>query len=626
MARPAPAARQAPPQRPAAVQRRAPQIAAPSRQVAPRTAAPSARSAPAIQRAAPAARAATRAQQREQRAQQRQQTIQQRQQSTQKPQPKDATPPKIATPSRAVEGVQKQQSTERLQQLQQQSKSGRIGRADRRELRQLQQVERTQKNAETNQKRLDQLQQQAKDGKLNRRQSRELRRLENVQKRDVQKQQAVTTGTAKTNPERLQQLQQQAEKGRLNRADRRELRQLQRADKQQTLQKQQSLQAGSQLQQRQSRRTQVTQQQVTQGRFASSFQANATNRTGRRDDRRAARLAAKAAWQLGLLASYVPWRGPVYWPYAYNDVFYYTFWPDAYEPSYWAYAYDDMFDGIFFPDGAPYVEYAYEGTYLGPYSAPTTTGSAGSRTTSARSAPGRLSSDTRAFCAAQAKGVTAWPFEQIEQAVQPTGEQKSLLDDLKKASADAAAQFKEACPDSVPMTPPGRLQTMTMRLQATLDTVKTMRPALTAFYESLSDEQKARFNEIGPELAKQGKRTADKADSDAQASCSSAKAGLSGLAAERIEQIVQPTDAQENALDRLDESMQKAVDTLQQVCPTVVASTPVGRLEVMEKRLEAMIEAANTVRPALEDFYAGLNNEQKAKFNRLGRETAQSSN
>ena len=43
----------------------------------------------------------------------------------------------------------------------------------------------------------------------------------------------------------------------------------------------------------------------------------------------------------------------------------------------------------------------------------------------------------------------------------------------------------------------------------------------------------------------------------------------------------------------------------------------------MQKRTEAMIDAANTVRPALEEFYASLNDEQKAKFNRLGRETAQ---
>jgi hypothetical protein len=37
-----------------------------------------------------------------------------------------------------------------------------------------------------------------------------------------------------------------------------------------------------------------------------------------------------------------------------------------------------------------------------------------------------------------------------------------------------------------------------------------------------------------------------------------------------------------------------------------------------------MIEAANTVKPALDAFYASLNAEQKARFNRLGRELARS--
>jgi hypothetical protein len=174
------------------------------------------------------------------------------------------------------------------------------------------------------------------------------------------------------------------------------------------------------------------------------------------------------------------------------------------------------------------------------------------------------------------------------------------------------------------MTPPGRLQAMTLRLQAALDAVTTVRPALTAFYESLSDEQKARFNEIGPELAKQRQRTAANEAQGAQADCSGEKAGLSGLAVERIEQAVQPTDAQYAALERLDSATQKAVDTLQQACPTATPLTPVGRLEAMQKRLEAMIEAANVVRPALDDFYAALDDEQRAKFNRLGRQTAQS--
>jgi hypothetical protein len=49
-----------------------------------------------------------------------------------------------------------------------------------------------------------------------------------------------------------------------------------------------------------------------------------------------------------------------------------------------------------------------------------------------------------------------------------------------------------------------------------------------------------------------------------------------------------------------------------------VPLTPVGRLEAMEKRLEAMLQAAKLVQPALDEFYATLSSEQKARFNTLG--------
>jgi hypothetical protein len=363
-----------------------------------------------------------------------------------------------------------------------------------------------------------------------------------------------------------------------------------------------------------------------QGRFATqalAARASATpsafaNRAERRAANRAARLAARAAWRLGLLASYVPWYGPLYWPYAYTDVFYYTFWPDAYEPAYWAFIYDDFFDGIFFPYGAPHVEYVYVGPYGPPYGNGTT-GLAPSR-----DVPGRISRQARDVCTEPTRGVTAWPFEQIERAVQPTAEQAALLDELKKAAAQAAADVREACPETVPMTPPGRLETMVRRLTATLDAVKTVRPAMEAFYASLNDEQKARFNEIGPEVGRQRTASADQ-EQDPKAACSGEKAGLSNLAVERIEEAVEPTDAQYAALDRLEEAMRKAVEILNTACPTVTPLTPVGRLEVMQARLEAMIAAGNAVRPALENFYAALNSEQKAKFNRLGRGTAQAS-
>src|SRR4029078_8263159 len=141
--------------------------------------------------------------------------------------------------------------------------------------------------------------------------------------------------------------------------------------------------AGRAEQQRAARAQPVTPRQVERGRFASKFLAG--EREPRHEDRRAARLAAGAAWRLGLHATHVPWRGPVYWPYAYNDIFNYAFWPDAYDAGYWAYAYDDFYDGIFFPDGAPYVDLAYQGPYQG---GAETTGSAHARATTT---PGRLS-------------------------------------------------------------------------------------------------------------------------------------------------------------------------------------------------------------------------------------------
>ena len=438
------------------------------------------------------------------------------------------------------------------------------------------------------------------------------------------------TAATSANQQRIQELQS---KGRLSRSERRELRSLQRDERRNAANPQQRPNAQAAVanpQRARAARAQVTPAQVTQGRFASNLPSSNARRAGRR----AARLSSQIAWQLGVLAPYVPWRGPVYYPYAYNDLFYYTFWPDAYDPGYWAYAYDDFFDGVFFPDGAPYVDYTAEGPYDNAYARSATTGTApASRSYSgggANAVPGRVNQATREFCADQASGITAWPIEKIANAVRPNDEQKKLLDDLRQASQQAASEFKDACPDAVPLTPPGRLQAMTQRLQATSDAAGTVKPALEAFYTSLTDEQKARFNEVGPTLRgsqrSQRAATASTEQKEEATNCSSEKAGLSNIAVNRIEDTVQPTDAQEASLDRLDEALQKSVDILQKACPNTVPMTPVGRLDVMKQRLDAMIAAANEVRPALEDFYAALTDEQKAKFNRLGRQTAQSGN
>src|SRR5262249_56052377 len=90
------------------------------------------------------------------------------------------------------------------------------------------------------------------------------------------------------------------------------------------------------------------------------------------------------------------------------------------------------------------------------------------------------------------RGVTDLPIDRIAQAVQPTPAQRGALDELKDASARAAEGLKANCPTSQSLTPTGRVEAMQKRLQATLAAVHTVQPALTKFYDSLSDEQKAR--------------------------------------------------------------------------------------------------------------------------------------
>jgi len=52
-------------------------------------------------------------------------------------------------------------------------------------------------------------------------------------------------------------------------------------------------------------------------------------------------------------------------------------------------------------------------------------------------------------------------------------------------------------------------------------------------------------------------------------------------------------------------------------CPTYKPITPAVRIDAMEKRLDAMLRAVNTVQPALQKFYGSLTDEQKERFNRL---------
>jgi LTXXQ motif family protein len=294
--------------------------------------------------------------------------------------------------------------------------------------------------------------------------------------------------------------------------------------------------------------------------------------------------------------------GPVFWPYAYDDCIDYLFWPYAYD-TFWPYAFDDVFQGIYgayAPEYyAPEDVYAYAG-------APASSDVYSSATGVSR--PSAALPGGSQICSGQTQGLTDFPIERIAQQVNPDQHQQALLDDLKAATAKAVSILQASCPNELPSTPTARLTEMRSRVEAMLQAVQVVRPTLDAFYSSLSDEQKERFNTLDEDINSAGQQV------DVAGLCTS---HTIGLPVARIERILHLSVRQDNTLKDLNDVSAQAANTLEGSCQQAQTLTPPGRLAAMENRLNSMLQAVDTVQPALVKFFGSLSDEQKARFDRL---------
>ena len=110
---------------------------------------------------------------------------------------------------------------------------------------------------------------------------------------------------------------------------------------------------------------------------------------------------------------------------------------------------------------------------------------------------------------------------------------------------------------------------------------------------------------LGPSMPRSGA---------ADLACGAGPAGLVSLSADVVEQALSLDDTQRTKFNGLKAASQRAVEYLNESCPKNDAASPTGRVEAQERRLSAMLEAVRTVQPALDDFYATLSDEQKARL------------
>jgi len=313
-----------------------------------------------------------------------------------------------------------------------------------------------------------------------------------------------------------------------------------------------------------------------------------------------AAAAALAGWHGGHFANgwwrhrdgFYGWVGPLFWPFAYHDIYDYTIWGDY---GFWYYGYPDIYAGIFGPYGYnDLMGYLPQRSYR-------------------RHA--RASSLER-LCGDESRDIAGLPIDQIEQAIEPSEAQRIALEELGNASIQAAQTIRAACPTQVVLTAPGRLAAMQQRIEAMNSAVANVRSPLERIYGLLGDEQKARFNALAEDQRKQA--AANNPNGGLAESCGAAQSATFEWPMGEIEDRLHPNDAQRAALKRLQDASSKSADMLKAACKTDEPVTPPARLAAIAKRLDTMLQAVKLVRAALEDVYATLSDEQKAQFEGIG--------
>src|SRR5262249_40545068 len=254
------------------------------------------------------------------------------------------------------------------------------------------------------------------------------------------------------------------------------------------------------------------------------------------------------------------WVGLVFWPFLLGDVFSYALWPYYYYP-FWSYG--TAFDYDYWPYVPAYSYYGHN-DLSNVYGYTRTTGDSRNDTHAKQVPP-----EVRQSCGGFAPGVTSFPIDQIRQAILPTGEQVTFLDDLATASSKASTVLNASCPNQPQLTPLARLDAVERRLEATTTAIEIVRPALATLYDSLNNEQRQRLDAIGAENIGHGRETAANGPTGATtlaSLCGDQATNFTRLPLQRIEEVVKPTGQQQSALEKLKQTSENAANELRGSC------------------------------------------------------------
>jgi hypothetical protein len=208
----------------------------------------------------------------------------------------------------------------------------------------------------------------------------------------------------------------------------------------------------------------------------------------------------------------------------------------------------------------------------------------------------------------------------ITSDISPTADQMPLLQKLGGALGMASGYLAKACPPGIPAQPVARLQMMQSQIQALAMAIDIVRPPLQEFEQSLTPDQKARFDGTSDTTGSApAAQTSVQQQNQAGAllrPCGDSTSAIN-WSIEQINKSVQPTNAQRDDLANVKQAFTSAAADLDTHCPASAPATALGRLETIEARLDAAWRTVLSMQVALADFENKLSEAQRNRFDTM---------
>ena len=210
-------------------------------------------------------------------------------------------------------------------------------------------------------------------------------------------------------------------------------------------------------------------------------------------------------------------------------------------------------------------------------------------------------------------------IERIGREIRPTARQRPLLQKLGGALGMASGFLAKLCPKEIPPQPVARLQLMETQIEELTMALDIIAQPLREFEQSLSRSQQMRFAAAvsTPTAADRRNRSVNIAPA-----CGATQTPVD-WSIEQIDESVQPSDAERNALVDIRQAFGRAASDLDEHCPMSLPRTALGRLKLTEARLDAAWRAMLSIEAALTNFESRLSDEQRVRLEAMNFAAAQ---